>query len=77
MQARIQRWGNSLGLRIPMQIAKQLDLQEGSPVAIEIEHGRIIIQPPKYNLDMMLKEITSKNQHHPIFDDGQQGNEEW
>jgi len=78
MEAYIQKWGNSLGLRIPMQLAKQLKLHQGSPVTLEIEHGRIIIQPPKYNLDMMLKGITPKNQHHQIFDDDEQrGNEEW
>ena len=77
MQAHIQKWGNSLGLRIPMQLAKQLKLHQGSPVTLEIEQGRIIIQPPKYNLEMMLKDITPKNQHHQILDDEQRGNEEW
>lgn len=77
MQAHIQRWGNSLGLRIPMQVARQLNLHEGSPVAIEVEDGRIVIQPPKYSLEMMLEEITPENQHYQIFDGEQQGNEEW
>ncbi len=77
MQSHIQKWGNSLGLRIPMQIAKQLQLQPGSSVTLEIENGRIIIQPPKYDLDTMLKDITAKNLHHQILDDTQLGNEEW
>ncbi len=77
MQAHIQKWGNSLGLRIPMQLAKQLKLHQGSPVNIEIDDGRIIIQSPKYNLDTMLKDITPKNQHRQILDDEQRGNEVW
>lgn len=77
MQAYIQKWGNSFGLRIPMQLAKQLKLHQGSAVTIEVEDGRIIIQTPKYHLDMMLKEISSKNRHHQILDDERQGNEEW
>ncbi len=77
MQAHIQKWGNSLGLRIPMQLAKQLKLHQGSSVTLEIEDGRIIIQTPKYDLDMMLKDITPENRHHQILDDEQQGNEEW
>ncbi|MDP1834888.1 MAG: AbrB/MazE/SpoVT family DNA-binding domain-containing protein [Chlamydiales bacterium] len=77
MQARIQKWGNSLGLRIPLQLAKQLQLHSGSPVTIEIEDGRIIIQSPKYDLDAMLKEIQPKNMHHQMLEDEQQGNEEW
>jgi antitoxin MazE len=77
MQTHIQKWGNSLGLRIPIHLAKQLNLHEGSQVAIEIENGRIIIQPPKYNLDLMLEHINPQNQHHLILHDESQGNEEW
>lgn len=77
MQAHIQKWGNSLGLRIPSHIAKQLQLQPGSSVILKIENGRIIIQPPQYDLDSMLMEITPENQHHQIFVDDQKGNEEW
>jgi antitoxin MazE len=77
MQAYIQKWGNSLGLRIPLQLAKQLNLHQGSAVTLEIDHDRLIIQPPKYCLDTMLSEITPKNQHHPILDDDKKGNEEW
>lgn len=77
MQSHVQKWGNSLGLRIPMQLAKQLHLQPGSSVTLEVEDGRIIIQTPKYSLESMLKEITPKNRHHQMLDDGQTGNEEW
>lgn len=77
MRAHIQKWGNSLGLRIPMQFAKLLQLYPGSSVIIEIENGRIIIQSPKYDLDKMLNDITPKNRHHQILDDEQHGNEEW
>ena len=77
MQAYIQKWRNSLGLRIPVQLAKLLKLHQGSPVTLEIEKGRIIIQAPKYDLEMMLKDITQKNQHSPLLEDEQKGNEEW
>lgn len=77
MQAHIQKWGNSLGLRIPLQWAKQLNLHQGSAVTLEIDRGRLIIQPPKYCLDDMLSKITPKNQHHQILDDDKKGNEEW
>jgi len=77
MQAYVKKWGNSLGLRIPLQLAKQLNLHQGSAVTLEIDDGRLIIQPPKYSLDNMLDEITPTNQHHPILDDDKKGNEEW
>lgn len=77
MQSHVQKWGNSLGIRIPMHLAKQLHLHSGSPVKIEVMDGQIIIQTPQYNLEIMLKEITKKNQHHQLLDDKQIGNEEW
>lgn len=77
MQARIQKWGNSLGIRIPIRLAKQLQLHSGSPVIIEIEDGRIIIQSPKYDLDTMVNNITKQNAHQQIFEDEERGNEEW
>lgn len=77
MEAHIQKWGNSLGLRIPMQFAKKLHLQPGSSVSLEVEDHRIIIQAPKYTLDNMLKEMTPINKHHLRLEDQQQGNEEW
>lgn len=78
MRAYIQKWGNSLALRIPLRWAKQLKLHQGSAVTLDIDQDRLIIQPPKYCLDAMLSEITPKNQHHSIhLDDDKKGNEEW
>lgn len=77
MRARIQKWGNSLGLRIPIRLAKQLHLHSGSLVTIDIEGDQIIIQTQKYDLDTMLEEITSKNMHHQMLEDEARGNEEW
>lgn len=77
MQSRIQKWGNSLGLRIPVQLAKQFHLQPGSSVTIKVENNRMIIEPPKYDLDTMLKGITAKNLHHLMLEDEPRGNEEW
>lgn len=77
MQTRIQKWGNSLGVRIPLQLAKQLNLHQGSPVNLGIENDCIVIHPPKYDLDAMLNQITKENMHHQILEDSQRGNEEW
>lgn len=77
MQTRIQKWGNSLGVRIPLQLAKQLHLEPGSAVTLQIEEGRLVVQTPKYELEKMVEAITLKNQHHPLLDDTQAGKEEW
>lgn len=77
MEAHIQQWGNSLALRIPIQIARELKLHKGSMVTLEIEEDRIVILAPKYKLDSMLSEITDKNRHCENLDDRPRGNEVW
>ena len=77
MKSHIVKWGNSFGLRIPMQIIKKLQLRQGSLVTIEVKDGKIIIQPHKYNLEKMLDGITPENLHHQIFDNAQKENEAW
>lgn len=77
MNSHIRKWGNSLGIRIPMQLAKQMHLQAGSTVTLKIKGDQLVIQTPQYDLGTMLQGITQTNQHHQMLDDPQIGNEEW
>ena len=77
METRIQKWGNSLGVRIPAQIAKELHLGPGSRVSLEVTDNKLVVFPPKYDLKEMLDAIDEKNMHHQLLDDTQVGNEEW
>lgn len=45
METIVKKWGNSLGIRIPKHIAKELSLKDGSSVDIEDKEGEIIIHP--------------------------------
>jgi len=56
MQVQLARWGNSLGLRIPKDIAARFGLSEGGRVEIEAEGDRIVIRTdrPRYDLDELL-----------------------
>ncbi len=47
MEAVIKKWGNSLGIRIPNMIVKNLSLKEGSSVEIDEEDNKVIIIPKK------------------------------
>ena len=60
MQVQVSRWGNSLGLRIPKDIAIRVGLRDGARVDIEAEGDRIIIAParPRYILADLLKGMT-------------------
>lgn len=62
----VQKWGNSLGVRIPMPIARDIRLSVGSCVDIREENEQVIIAPIKqaeYKLSDMLKSITQDNLH--------------
>ncbi|MFM7161290.1 MAG: AbrB/MazE/SpoVT family DNA-binding domain-containing protein [Planctomycetaceae bacterium] len=45
MQTRVQKWGNSLALRIPKPFALQLRLTEGQPVELALDEGRMTVEP--------------------------------
>jgi antitoxin MazE len=56
VQVQLARWGNSLGLRIPKDIATRFGLAEGGRVEIAAEGDRIVIRTdhPHYNLNELL-----------------------
>lgn len=65
MSVKIQKWGNSLGIRIPKTVIEKANLGENSEVEIESKDGAIVIFPAKkeYSLDMLLEQITKSNLH--------------
>lgn len=79
MIAKIQRWGNSLGLRIPKNVAQDIRLQEGSQVDLSIEEGRLIVAPlkRKYTLKELADQITPENMHGETDWGPPVGNEVW
>ena len=60
MHVQVARWGNSLGLRIPKDIANRVGLREGARVDVEAQGDRIIISParPRYVLAELLQGMT-------------------
>jgi antitoxin MazE len=77
MITRVQKWGNSLSLRIPKPFAMQLGLEEDTPVSISIENGRLILLPQRYSLDALLSVINESNLHHEIDSGNAMGDEVW
>ena len=59
IQVELKKWGNSLGLRIPYQIAHNLKIAENSKVNLEIEGDRLIIEKDRTlpDLDEILDSI--------------------
>jgi antitoxin MazE len=77
MQTHIQKWGNSLGVRIPAKLSIQLHLRAGSAVDVVIENNQLVIHPKKHDLKHMLALITPNNLHQEMFDEESIGQEAW
>lgn len=44
MTAKVQKWGNSLAVRLPREMARRLALTAGSGIVIREEMKRVVIQ---------------------------------
>ena len=80
MTTKVQRWGNSLALRIPKLLAQDAHLKKGVGVNLSVVHGRLVIEPsrkPKYSLSDLLRNVTKKNRHAEITTGPAVGNEVW
>lgn len=77
MQSHVQKWGNSLGIRIPAQFSKQLSLKKGSAIKIDIEGDHLVIRPHAYDLQEMVDAITDENKYEAISDYTPVGKEIW
>jgi antitoxin MazE len=79
MQTTIQKWGNSLAVRIPGAYAKEAGLTDGLPVSMVMEDGILMIMPAKkkYLLNDLLGKIDAENLHGEIQSGEPIGNELW
>ncbi|OGV84026.1 MAG: multidrug transporter MatE [Lentisphaerae bacterium RIFOXYB12_FULL_65_16] len=80
MQTKIQKWGNSLAVRIPKPFVKEAHLAYGTSVDLSVDDGRIIIDPhsgPEYRLEDLLKGVTQRNIHAEVSTGEAVGREVW
>lgn len=66
MKTRVQKWGNSLALRIPKSFAAEARLDENTPVELSLVKGKLVIQALNQEsptLDELLRGVTDKNLH--------------
>jgi antitoxin MazE len=80
MLTKVQKWGNSLALRIPKAFARDAQLENNSMVEVSLVDGRIVIKPvptPNWSLEQLLSSVTSANVHHEIDTGDAVGNEVW
>ncbi len=78
MTTQVQKWGNSLGIRIPQLLAKKMNLHSGSKIELTAKGNYLIMTKAISELDLLLDQINIKNRHQEIFnEDDNTGNESW
>jgi len=78
MEAVVQKWGNSLGIRIPNFIVREFSLKNGSLVNINENGNEIVIKPiKKSRLSEMLDKINGQDLHQESDWDKPAGREIW
>ncbi len=81
MKSKIQKWGNSLAIRIPKSFAMQTEIEQDSIIDLSVNDGKIIVEPekkkPKYSLEELLDGVTEENLHGEIDFGKPVGKEIW
>ena len=80
MKTKINKWGNSLGLRIPKLVAAEVGLEEDSLVNFTIVNGSIVISPERESLlklEAMLNQVTEESLHGEVNTGPAIGREAW
>jgi antitoxin MazE len=65
----IQKWGNSLAVRIPKEVARRAEVEVGTQVEILAEKGAIVLRPakrPRYRLADLLENLKPRQLHGEV-----------
>lgn len=80
MEVRLQKWGNSLGIRIPCSVLKLLELKDNDSVNLKLEDDKIIIsktEKSKVSLKKLFDKYSGPNLTKEFVWDDARGKELW
>ena len=80
MRVQVQKWGNSLALRIPKPFAEDAGVKEGTTVQLSVADGRLVAQavrPSRIQLKDLLAAIKKSNIHREFRTGKPSGRETW
>lgn len=81
MITKIQKWGNSLAVRIPRSVAEDTQLSSGKTVNLAVHDGQIVIAPApqqrRFKLHDLLRGVTTRNRHAEVATGNSVGQEAW
>jgi antitoxin MazE len=80
MRTKVQKWGNSLALRIPKTFANEAGIQRETSVEVSLTEGKLVVTPvarPQPTLRQLLAKVTSENLHREVDTGAAAGKEIW
>lgn len=82
MPTKIQKWGNSQGIRLPNRVLQEVSLKPGDDVDIRVQDGVIVIAPSqrtrdKYRLEDLVEQIPENYREGEIDWGPPSGREVW
>ena len=79
MKTRVQKWGNSLAVRIPKHMIRETGLEYNAAVEMKVDDGKLVIQRSDEapTLESILAKITKDNLHAAMDTGEAVGNEAW
>ena len=79
MEVKVQKWGNSLAIRIPKVYAREINVDTGSRLTINRLDKKLILEPKqeKKSLKALLEKVTRENIHEEVETGIRVGNEAW
>ncbi|MYE88904.1 transcriptional regulator/antitoxin, MazE [Candidatus Poribacteria bacterium] len=82
MLGKIQKWGNSQGLRFTKALLQEAQMNVGDEVSVSVQNGQIIVEPAtkvrgKYDLKELVSRIPQDYQAEELDWGEPVGKEEW
>ena len=80
MLTKVQKWGNSLAVRIPKAFAADAHLENDTLVEISLVDGQIVVKPVSnagWTLDSLLAGVNQDNLHRDTDTGAAVGYEAW
>lgn len=77
---KVQRWGNSLAVRIPKAFAEQARIGDGTVVEVQFVNGSLVLtpaEPDEVTLVSLLEAVTDENIHAEVDFGAPAGKEAW
>ena len=79
MTAIVQKWGNSLAVRLPKAVAEQIEAGEGAELEMKVVENSLVLRTAKrkYSLSELLDQVTPRNIHAEVDWGKPKGKEAW